>query len=65
MLAVVDDTTASALEEEEDVDVDSEGHNGTQINVNRGAIEANASFAAVREDDEEERAQRRPCNNSW
>ena len=60
LLAVVADTSASAPEEEEEVgvDVDSEGHCGTPLNVNQGAIGANASFAAVREDDEEERARR-------
>ena len=60
-LAVVADTAASAPEEEEEeegVDVNVEGHCGTSLNVNWGAIGTNATFAAVWEDDEEERAQR-------
>ena len=59
-LAVVANTAASATEEEEDVDIDvgvnSKGHRGTPLNVNQGIIGAKASFAAVRENNKEERA---------
>ena len=57
-LAVVADTATSAPEEEENANIDGKGHSGTPLNVNRGAIGANTSFAAVWEDDKEERARR-------
>ena len=58
LLAVVTDTAASTPEEEEDVNVnvDSKDHRGTPLSVNRGTIGAKASFAAVWEDNKEERA---------
>ena len=60
LLAVVANTAASAPEEkeeeEENIKVVGKGHRRTPLNINWGAIGANASFAAVREDDEEERA---------
>ena len=61
-LAVVANTAASALEEEEkeeeeDVDVEGKGHRRTPLDVNQGAIGANTSFAAIWEDNKEERTQ--------
>ena len=41
-------------EEEEDVDIEGKGHRRTPFNINRVVIGANASFAAVQEDNEEE-----------